>query len=92
MTSFFEKVSALGSSPTFNIQFSDESIRPKKSFRGEAVDLPLYNGNETITGKVDVVIPSGKKFEHLGIKIEMIGHIGKLLFLNVFKLVALLIY
>eukprot|EP01035_Chromulina_nebulosa_P020163 gene20163-26176_t len=34
-----------------------------------------FNGNEAIIGKVDVVVPSGKKYEHLGIKIEMIGHI-----------------
>ena len=29
-----------------------------------------------VSGKVAVVVPGGKKVEHLGIKIEMIGLIG----------------
>lgn len=43
----------------------------------ESISVPVYNGNESVSGKVDLIVPSGKKFEHLGIKIEMIGHIGE---------------
>ena len=35
----------------------------------------VVGGNETVTGNVEVSIPVGKKVEHLGIKIEMIGQI-----------------
>lgn len=76
MTTFLEKISSLTSAPVFNIEFTGQSTRVKKSFKGEAIDLPLYNGDETVSGKVDVLIPAGKKFEHLGLKVEMIGHIG----------------
>lgn len=32
-------------------------------------------GNETLSGNVEINIPHGKKVEHLGVKIEMIGQI-----------------
>lgn len=37
----------------------------------------IYSGSDTIKGKVKVIIPSGKKLEHIGIKIELVGTIGK---------------
>lgn len=70
---------SFSSSPTINITFGDQDSRPKRTFKTpgqETVAIPVYNGNEAISGKVDVIVPSGKKFEHLGIKVEMIGHIG----------------
>ena len=39
--------------------------------------LPVYEGTESVSGKVDISIPSGKKVDHLGIKIEMLGFVGK---------------
>lgn len=39
--------------------------------------LPVYEGTEIVSGKVDISIPSGKKVDHLGIKIEMLGFVGK---------------
>jgi hypothetical protein len=35
----------------------------------------VHGGNETVSGSVEITIPAGKKMEHLGIKIEMIGQI-----------------
>lgn len=35
----------------------------------------MYEGTEAVSGKVDITIPSGKKLEHLGIKIEMLGFV-----------------
>jgi vacuolar protein sorting-associated protein 26 len=70
---------SFSSSPTINIVFSDEETREKKSMKvpgQETITVPVYNGNESVSGKVDLIVPSGKKFEHLGVKIEMIGHIG----------------
>jgi hypothetical protein len=36
----------------------------------------IYSGADTIKGKVKVIIPSGKKLEHIGIKVELVGTIG----------------
>jgi vacuolar protein sorting-associated protein 26 len=45
-----------------------------------AQELPIYTGNENIQGKIDVICPAGKKIDHMGIKVEMIGHIGEIVF------------
>ena len=42
----------------------------------EPVELPLYNGNENVSGVVDISIPAGKKVDHQGVRIEMIGQTG----------------
>ena len=39
-------------------------------------ELVIYSGADTIKGTVKVILPSGKKLEHVGIKIELIGTIG----------------
>lgn len=39
-------------------------------------ELIIYSGADNIKGKVKVIIPSGKKLEHVGIKVELIGTIG----------------
>ena len=44
--------------------------------KNKAVALPLFTGKETISGTVVVTVPKGKKYEHLGIKIELVGQIG----------------
>jgi vacuolar protein sorting-associated protein 26 len=66
--------------PTVNIFFNDESSRTKKSVKQqgkvESEELLIYGGQESVSGSIEVVIPPGKKIEHQGIKIEMIGHIG----------------
>jgi vacuolar protein sorting-associated protein 26 len=38
-------------------------------------ELLLFSGNESVSGQVTVSVPAGKKFEHLGIKLELIGQI-----------------
>jgi Vacuolar protein sorting-associated protein 26 len=66
--------------PTINITFTGQESRAKKSVKvqgSDPVELPVYSGQEAVSGSVDVVVPAGKKIEHLGIKIEMIGQIGK---------------
>ena len=40
-------------------------------------ELPIYSGDDVVSGTVRVIVPSGKKLEHVGIKIELIGAIGK---------------
>lgn len=65
--------------PTINIAFNGQTTRPSKKVRipgGEPEEMLIYAGQEPVSGTVDIVMPSGKKIDHLGIKIEMIGHIG----------------
>jgi vacuolar protein sorting-associated protein 26 len=69
-----------GSGPTVNITFSDSASRPKKQVKLPGTiesyeDQYVYGGNETVSGTAEVIVPPGKKMEHLGIKVEMVGHI-----------------
>jgi hypothetical protein len=69
--------------PTINISFNGQATRQSKKVRiqgGEPEDMLIYSGQEPVSGTVDILVPSGKKIDHLGIKIEMIGHIGTLPF------------
>jgi vacuolar protein sorting-associated protein 26 len=66
--------------PTIAISFNGEEQRATKKMRlqnkeKEPVETIIYAGQEAVSGMVDIVVPAGKKVEHLGIKIEMIGHI-----------------
>jgi vacuolar protein sorting-associated protein 26 len=38
--------------------------------------LQIYTGQDDISGNIVVKLESGKKFEHLGIRVELIGHLG----------------
>ena len=35
--------------------------------------IVIYQGHEPVQGTVMVILPSGRKLDHLGIKVEMIG-------------------
>mmetsp|Transcript_66258 Transcript_66258/g.130391 ORF Transcript_66258/g.130391 Transcript_66258/m.130391 type:complete len:311 (+) Transcript_66258:96-1028(+) len=62
--------------PTITITFDNQDARAKKNFKlsdKETVEIPIYTGQENISGVVDVQVPAGKKIEHQGIRIEMIG-------------------
>jgi vacuolar protein sorting-associated protein 26 len=60
----------------------DEETRVKRTIKypgpkGQDIteDVGIYGGKEEVKGSVEIIPPSGKKVEHLGIKIELIGHI-----------------
>lgn len=62
--------------PIIVISFDGDADRPKKLMKvpgQDPVELPLYNGQENVSGVVDISLPPGKKIEHQGIRIEMIG-------------------
>lgn len=64
--------------PTVQINFKDQESRATKKVRvqgQEPEELVVYAGQETVAGTVEITVPYGKKIDHLGIKIEMIGHI-----------------
>jgi len=65
-----------GTSCEIRIEFKNQSDIKKvamKNDNGELEDLFMFIGNEDISGTVFVEVPKGKKIEHIGIKIEMIG-------------------
>mmetsp|Transcript_20020 Transcript_20020/g.28752 ORF Transcript_20020/g.28752 Transcript_20020/m.28752 type:complete len:305 (-) Transcript_20020:164-1078(-) len=66
-----------GSGPSINIKFSGSDERLKKEVKAPGSDnteeLLIYEGQEPVKGTVEIIVPSGKKVDHLGIKIEMIG-------------------
>jgi len=69
-----------GASATVEIVFDGSDKRPKKTIKGGAEgaadqSFEIYQGHEPVAGMCKIVVPPGKKVEHLGIKIEMIGQI-----------------
>jgi vacuolar protein sorting-associated protein 26 len=66
--------------PIVTITFDGQDSRAKKSVKlseKETVEVPIYGGHENVSGVVDVQVPPGKKIDHQGIRIEMIGSTGK---------------
>jgi len=69
-----------GAAANIDIAFDGISDRLKKDVPSmdkdtSTISLPVYEGTEVVSGKVDITIPSGKKVDHLGIKIEMLGFV-----------------
>ncbi|RYH32248.1 hypothetical protein EON65_00945 [archaeon] len=65
--------------PIINIVFDGQETRAKKTLKvqgQEPVEVPLYTGQENISGVVDISVPPGKKVEHQGIRVELIGQTG----------------
>lgn len=60
------------------ITFSDGKSRmqvPTKKENGQTVMVPLFHSQENIAGKISIESISGKKVEHNGIKVELLGQI-----------------
>jgi hypothetical protein len=38
--------------------------------------LPVYTGNDDISGTISVELKDTKKYEHLGIKCNLVGYLG----------------
>ncbi|XP_071925278.1 vacuolar protein sorting-associated protein 26A isoform X2 [Coffea arabica] len=61
-----------------SITFSDGKSRkqvPLKKENGQTVMVPLFQSQENISGKISIEPVSGKKVEHNGIKVELLGQI-----------------
>ncbi|BAF29838.1 vacuolar protein sorting-associated protein 26A [Oryza sativa Japonica Group] len=61
-----------------SIAFSDARSRKQiavKNDNGRTVMVPVFQSLETISGEVSVVPVPGKRIEHLGVKIELLGQI-----------------
>ncbi|CAH9116184.1 unnamed protein product [Cuscuta europaea] len=61
-----------------SVTFSDGKSRkqiPLKKENGQTVMAPLFHSQENIVGKISIEPISGKKVEHNGIKVELLGQI-----------------
>ena len=54
-------------------KFMTAKMKNSSSAEMEVTKIPIYKGDEKISGKID--ISSKKKFDHMGIKVELIGMI-----------------
>jgi vacuolar protein sorting-associated protein 26 len=62
-----------------SITFSDGKNRkqvPMKKENGQTALVPLFHSQDTISGKVCIEPYQGKKVEHNGVKVELLGQIG----------------
>lgn len=60
------------------VSFADGRTRkqvPLKNEKGQTVKVPLFQSQENIIGEVTVEPLQGKKVEHNGVKIELLGQI-----------------
>jgi len=67
-----------GPQPAIEVDFGGNGRR-HVTVKGDHVNttdtVPLFCGTETIAGQVRVMAPPGKRIEHQGIKIELLGQI-----------------
>jgi vacuolar protein sorting-associated protein 26 len=64
--------------PTIAFSFKDQTTRDRKLVRvpvSDPVEQLIYLGGEVVNGSVEIAVPSGKKVEHNGVKIELFGQI-----------------
>lgn len=69
-----------GTNASIDIKIEGLENRKHTTIREKNCDpkkLPVYIGDDDISGTIDVKLSKGKKLEHLGIRVELIGHIGK---------------
>jgi len=67
-----------GSKTEPQIIFHNEESRLKKSFRqanGDRTEFCIFEGTEPVSGNINILLPDGKRIEHIGIRIELIGQI-----------------
>jgi hypothetical protein len=70
-----------GSSTSIEVEFGEQAASrrvsvPALSDGNTRVELPLFMNLDNITGVVHVKIRPGKRLEHQGIKIELIGQVS----------------
>lgn len=44
--------------------------------KGKSKKIPIYFGQDDISGVVTVEVKDTRKFEHLGLRIDLVGHLG----------------
>ncbi|MCO5552791.1 hypothetical protein L7F22_006308 [Adiantum nelumboides] len=63
---------------TVSVKFTDGDIRKQATIEkegGQSITCPVFNSKETVAGEVQIDPAYGKKVEHLGVKVELLGQI-----------------
>ncbi|KAL4297410.1 hypothetical protein GQ457_12G000360 [Hibiscus cannabinus] len=63
---------------TISIKFSDGGTRKKVPFKkenGQTLMVPLFRDQDNVAGKVTIEPRQGKRIEHNGVKVELLGQI-----------------
>lgn len=67
------------SSPKIYVKFDGDDRKKKTvttiSGKSATEELFLYDGQEVVSGSVEIILVPGRTIDHLGIKIEMVGQI-----------------
>lgn len=68
----------LGGSVNLDIILDPNDRRKFLKFREnhKSVKLPIYSGSDDISGVVAVELKGTNRYEHLGLRIEIVGHLG----------------
>jgi len=70
-----------GAAADVDVEFKDQDNLKKVAMKNENGDLEnmfLFTFSDTVAGQVHVKLPKGKKLEHMGIEIELVGQIEML--------------
>jgi hypothetical protein len=60
----------------------DQKYFKVRTEKGDKIKLPIYTGNDDICGEVKVELKDTKKYEHLGVKVMLIGYLCTLDFMQ----------
>ncbi|MCO5579875.1 hypothetical protein L7F22_033738 [Adiantum nelumboides] len=63
---------------TVSVKFTDGDTRKQATIKkegGQSITCPVFNSKETVAGEVQIDPAYGKKVEHLGVKVELLGQI-----------------
>ena len=67
-----------GKGDRITVNFAGSDVRPTKRISGDASTgpaVPVFASGEPVKGMVTIEVTPGKRMEHLGIKIELVGQI-----------------
>lgn len=71
-----------GSNPSVTVEVTGEGSRPRTSVKsrgtGAEKDFAVFAGDSPISGRVVVSVPPGKKLDHNGIRVELVGQVTML--------------
>lgn len=69
---------SLGLGSTCNVQLTFDGNHPKtkiRGYRGAIDEVPVFHDKETVHGTVTVSPIPGKRFEHQGIRVQLVGDV-----------------
>ena len=65
----------------------DQKYFKVRTSNGDKIKLPIYTANDDISGEVKVELKDTNKYEHLGIKVMLVGYLGNLPLIQKFSVI-----